>query len=459
MPAALLYPPGPKPRIPGANLLAFRRDPLGFLTKIARDYGDIAHFKLGAQDLFLFNHPDYVKDVLVTQAHKFHKGRGLEKARRLLGQGLLTSEDEFHLRQRRLAQPAFHRQRLASYARAMTEHALRLRERWQQVSGSARDIHQEMMRLTLAIAGKTLFDADVEGEAKEIGEAITAALVNLSNLFLLPFSDLLEKLPLPGRLRVKKARERLDSTIYRIIQARRAGGEDRGDLLSMLLEAQDPEGDGGRMSDQQLRDECMTLFLAGHETTAVALTWTWYLLSQHPACEARLHAELDAVLRGRPPAAEDFSQLRYTEMVLAESMRLYPPAWVIGRRAVEPYAIEKYTVRPGDIVLVSPYVLHHDPRYYPDPSLFDPERWTPEARAARPKFAYFPFGAGPRQCMGEGFAWMEGLLVMATLAQQWRLRLVPGHSVEAQPLITLRPRHGMRMTLEQRESFTSCAKA
>lgn len=448
---AAIYPPGPKRRIPGAQLLAFRRDPIGFLMKIAREYGDIAHFRLGSQDIFLLNHPDHVKDVLVTNHHKFFKGRGLERSKRLLGEGLLTSEGDFHRRQRRLAQPAFHRQRVAAYGTVMVEHGERLSRRWQHARppDGALDIHREMMRLTLAIAGKTLFDSDVETEAEEIGGALTAAL-ELFNMILVPFSELLEKLPLPGPRRFKKARERLDATIYRIIQARRASGEDRGDLLSMLLHAQDVEGDGGSMTDEQLRDECMTLFLAGHETTANALTWTWYLLSQHPEVEARLHAEIDGVLVGRLPTVDDLPNLRYTEMVLAESMRLYPPAWVMGRRVMEPYSTGGYTFPVHSIILLSPYLMHHDPRYFPDPFVFDPQRWTPEARAARPRFSYFPFGAGPRQCIGEAFAWMEGALLIATLARNWKLRLVPGHPVALLPLITLRPRHGMRMTPEQR---------
>jgi cytochrome P450 len=262
---------------------------------------------------------------------------------------------------------------------------------------------------------------------------------------------LLEMLPLPSNFRFARARARLDETIYRIINVRRATGEDRGDLLSMLLLATDTEGDGTGMSDRQLRDEAMTIFLAGHETTANALTWTWYLLSQHTEVEARLHEEIDAVLQGRLPTAEDFPRLRYTEMVLAESMRLYPPAWAIGRRALADYRIGEYTIPARAIVLMSPYVMHRNPRYYPEPFRFDPERWTAEAREARPKFAYFPFGGGPRVCIGEGFAWMEGVLLIATIAQQWRMRLAPDQKVAPQPMITLRAKNGIRMQMEKRE--------
>ncbi len=364
-----------------------------------------------------------------------------------IGEGLLTSEGEFHLRQRRLAQPAFHRQRIANYATTMTDYAQRTGERWQD--GATLDISQEMMRLTLAIVGKTLFDADVEKEAEEIGEALTTSM-ELFDRFTLPFNALLEKIPFsPSVKRFEQAKARLDATIYRLIAEHRANG-DSGDLLSMLILAQDTEGDGGRMSDLQLRDEAMTIFLAGHETTANALTWTWYLLSQHPEVEKKMQAEIDTVLAGRAANAEDWPKLRYTEMVLAEAMRMYPPAWIMGRRALHDYQIGEYFVPANSIILASPYIMHHDPRYYPDPDRFDPQRWTAEARESRPKFAYFPFGAGPRICIGEQFAWMEGVLLLATLAQKWQLRLVPGHPVEMQPLVTLRTKHGMRMTLHKR---------
>jgi cytochrome P450 len=262
------------------------------------------------------------------------------------------------------------------------------------------------------------------------------------------------KLPLPSNFRMNRARQRLDSIIYRIIAEHRASG-DRGDLLSMLLMATDAEGDGTGMSDLQLRNEAMTIFLAGHETTANALTWTWYLLSLHPEVEARLHQEIDSVLGDRLASAADFARLRYTEMVFAESMRLYPPAWVLGRRAIREYAVNDYVLPPRSIVLMSPIVMHHDPRYYPEPERFDPERWTPEAREARPKFSYFPFGGGPRVCIGEGFAWMEGVLLLATLAQRYRLLLAPNQLVETRPSITLRPRRRIKMILESRSTAPS----
>ena len=415
--------------------------------KVAREYGDLPYFRLGSFPVYLLNHPDLVKEVLVTQQNKFIKSRALQRARILLGNGLLTSEGDLHRRQRRLAQPAFHRERLAAYADQMTECALKLRDRWTE---GTLDVSTEMMRLTLAVVGKTLFSADVESEASEIGEALTTVL-KMFNLLMMPFSEYLEKLPLPSMRRFEKARARLDKTIYGMIRERRQSGRDTGDLLSMLLLAQDQEGDGQGMTDQQVRDEALTLFLAGHETTANALTWTWYLLSQNTDCERRLHAEVDEVLQGRPPQATDLPALRYTEMVLAEAMRLYPPAWAIGRMSLEPFELRGLRIEARSILIASPYVMHRDPRWFPDPQRFDPERWLPEARDARPKFSYFPFGGGARICIGERFAWMEGVVALATLAQKWKLRLVPGHKVDTLPLITLRTRHGMKMIAESRQ--------
>jgi len=441
------YPAGPTARYPFQFLVEVARNPLAMMIAMQRDYGDIAYYKIGPQHLFLFNHPDLIRDVLVTNQKNFHKSRGLERAKRLLGNGLLTSEDEFHLRQRRLAQPAFHRQRITAYATTMVDFADRTRSSW--TDGRTVDMHIEMMRLTLGIVAKTLFDADVDSEAAEIGNAMTQAFESF-NYAMLPFTEYLEKLPLPAVRRFNAARDRLDKTIFRLIGERRASGEDRGDLLSMLLLAQDTEGDGTGMSDAQLRDEALTIFLAGHETTANALTWTWYLLSQNPEAEARLHAELSSALGGRRPTFDDLPNLPYTRMVLSESMRLYPPAWAIGRRALKSFLAREYEIPAGSVVLMSQYIMHRDERFFPDPERFDPERWTAEAQAQRPKFSYFPFGGGARVCIGEQFAWMEGILLLATIAQQWQMRLVPGHPVDLQPLITLRPRHGMKMTLSSR---------
>ena len=439
-------PRGPKNLLLLGNLYAFRAAPLDFLTKTAREYGDLPYFKLGPYDTYLVNHPDYVRDVLVTNQGNFTKSRALQRARVLLGEGLLTSEGEFHLRQRRLVQPAFHRERLAGYAAVMSEYAVRWRERWQ--AGVPMDISGEMMRLTLAVVGKTLFSADVESEASEIGDALKVVLEMFRTL-MMPFSEYLDKLPLPSMRRFHQARARLDKTIYGLIQERRRSAADTGDLLSMLLLAQDEEGSGG-MTDKQVRDEALTLFLAGHETTANALTWTWYLLSQNPECERRLHDEIDSVLGERPPEFADLPKLRYAEMVLAEAMRLYPPAWAVGRMSREEFELGGVRIPGKAICILSPYVMHRDARWFPEPERFDPERWTPEARDARPKFSYFPFGGGARVCIGERFAWMEGAIIMTALAQKWKLRLVPDHRVEPLPLITLRTKYGMKMTAEPR---------
>jgi cytochrome P450 len=332
----------------------------------------------------------------------------------------------------------------------MVERATITSERWRD--GQMVDMDHEMMELTLAIVARTLFDADVDAEADEIGSALTEVLQLFQTVFI-PGMHLLDRLPLPYTRRFARARGRLDATIYRLIterRAERARGEERGDLLAMMLSAQDAEGDGGSMTDEQLRDEAMTLFLAGHETTANALTWTWYLLSRHPEVEARLHEELDRVLRGRRATADDLAALSYTRMVLSESMRLYPPAYAIGRRALGDYEVAGIVIPRGSLVVVSPLVTQRDARWFPGPERFDPDRWTPEAQAMRPKFSYFPFGGGTRMCIGDQFAWTEGILVLATLAQRWRAELAAGQRVGMKPMITLRTRYGMRMVLRTR---------
>jgi cytochrome P450 len=445
-------PPGPGRATAGARVrgyLAFRRDPLNYLTRLAREYGDIVYFNVGGQRAYLLNHPDLVRDVLVTNQDHFHKGRALQRSKRLLGEGLLTSEGGHHRRQRRLAQPAFHKKRIESYGDVMVAYASRQAAGWRD--GASVDIAREMMRLTLAIVGKTLFNADVESDADDIAGALTE-IMELFNMLMLPYSEYLEKLPLPQTRRFNRARAKLDAIIYRIVEERRDAREDAGDLLSMLLQARDEETDGSGMSDQQIRDEVMTLILAGHETTANALSWTWYLLAQNPEVEEKLHAELDEVLeRGRRlPTVEDLPRLRYTEMVLSESMRLYPPAWVVGRLAVKDYEVRGYVVPAGSLVLVSQYVMHRDARFFRESERFEPARWTPEARESRPAYSYFPFGGGARRCVGEGFAWMEGVLLVATIASHWRMRLDPAHRVETYPRITLRPRRGVRVTLGRR---------
>ncbi len=469
-------PPSLKTDFFGGHFRSFRKAPTEFLTSLGA-LGDITSFRLGPQRAYFLNHPEMIQDLLVTNAHKFFKGRALQRAKGLLGEGLLTSEGDFHLRQRRMIQPAFHRTRIVEYARSMVHYAEKLSDGWHD--GETRDIDKEMMHLTLQIVAKTLFSADIEDDADEIGAAMTS-MVTLFNYLLLPFSEWLEKLPLPHSKRYRAAKEKLNSVIYGIINERRRSGSDTGDLLSMLLMAQD-EADGAGMTDEQVRDESLTLFLAGHETTANLLTWTWYLLSQDPEKEKRLHEELDQVLgyrekpsgrldenllgvgtprqtkilrqdgRCRVPTIDDLPNLKYTEAIIAESMRLFPPAWAIGRLSIEDHQFGGYAVPKKSLILVSPYITHRDPRFWENADEFIPERWEKlGVKEASQKNIYFPFGGGVRRCIGESFAWTEGILLLATLAGKWKLRMVPEQKIALQPMITLRPRFGMRMSISSR---------
>ncbi|HXH70975.1 MAG TPA: cytochrome P450 [Pyrinomonadaceae bacterium] len=439
-------PPTVKSGILGGHFMQFRRDPTGFLQKLAK-LGDVTSFKMGGQLAFFLNHPDFARDLLITNNAKFIKGRALQRAKRLLGEGLLTSEGETHLSQRRMIQPAFHREKIKSYAESMTEYAAKMRDEWKD--GEVRDIDKEMMHLTLQIVGKTLFSANVEDDADEIGAALTT-IIEMFNYLLLPFSELLEKLPIPQVKRFNRAKETLDSIIYGIINERRKSGEDTGDLLSMLLQAQDEES-GGRMTDEQIRDECLTLFLAGHETTANALTWTFYLLSQNPEKEAKLHEELKQVLQNeRIPTVEDLPNLIYTESIFAESLRLFPPAWALGRLAIEQHEFDGYKIPKGSLVLLSQFVMQRDKRFWENAETFLPERWEKQSvREAVKKYVYFPFSSGVRGCIGEGFAWTEGILLIATVARKWKLKLMPEQRIAMNPLMTLRPKFGMKMKIEK----------
>jgi len=439
-------PPSPKAGILGGHFIKFRRRPTEFLEEAA-SLGDVTRFKLGGQFAFFLNHPDLIRDLLVVNADKFVKGRALQRSKRLLGEGLLTSEGAAHLRQRRMIQPAFHRQRIAEYAKAMVFYGEQMRDEWKD--GATLDIDREMMRLTLQIVGKTLFNSDVNDEADEVGKSMTT-LIELFNYLMIPFSEWLEKLPLPQSKRFNHARDTLNSIIYKIIDERRSSGEDAGDLLSMLLLAQDEETGGG-MTDEQIRDECLTLFLAGHETTANALTFAFYLLSQNPETEEKLNKELDEVLNGKSPSVEDYPKLKYTEAVLAEVMRLYPPAWAIGRSAIEDHEFAGFEIPKKSLVLISPYITQRDARFWENADKFIPERWFSQSvKEAGQKFIYFPFSRGVRSCIGESFAWTEGVLLIATLAQKWNFRLMPEQKIALNPLMTLRPKYGMKMRIEER---------
>ena len=442
--STLHAPPGPRGHILGDNLREYARDPLGFLSRCAREYGDIVQLRFMGQTFYLLSHPDLIEYVLVENNRNFTKARILRRNGRLLGEGLLTSQGEFWRRQRRLAQPAFHRKRIAANAEVMATFAERSLDGWRD--GQTIDIHEEMMRLTLEIVAKCLFGADVGAEAEDVGRAMKVALKDFSSqrrLIRIPKS-----IPTPHNLRFERAARRLDKIVHTIIEERRRSEEDRGDLLSMLMLAEDESGE--RMTDKQLRDEVMTLFLAGHETTANALAWTFWLLSLNAAAEAELAEELERVLGGRPPTAADLSRLSFVECVIKESMRLYPPAWVMGREAVGECQVGGYRMPAGSTALMSQWVVHRDPRYHHDPQRFRPDRWTAGYEKGLPRFAYFPFGGGPRQCVGAGFAMTEARLVLAAVARRFRMELVPGQRVEPYPSITLRPGAGIRMTLAER---------
>jgi len=439
--------PGPRGRWLGGSLRDFSADRLGFLTECSRKYGDVVTFRFAHRRMVLVNHPDLVEEVLVTRNRQFIKHFALRIAKATLGNGLLTSEGDFWRSQRRLAQPAFHRERVAAHGAVMVELAGRMLRGW--ADGQVRDVQDDMMRLTLEVVAKCLFDADVSGDTAEAGAAMELLLrsftARVGKLIRLP-----EFVPTPVNLRLGRAKRRLDRIIYEIIAARRASGEDRGDLLSMLLHAQDAEGGGRGMTDLQLRDEAMTLFIAGHETTANTLAWIWLLLSTHPEVEARLHAELDAVLPDRPPTFDDLPRLAYTEHVVTEALRLYPTVWLLGREAIEPTEVGGHPIAPGTTLYMSQWVIHRDPRFFDDPLAYRPERWEDGLARKIHRYAYFPFGGGPRICIGNAFSMMETTLLLATIAREFRPRVTHPARVVPLPTMTLRPADGIEVVLEAR---------
>jgi cytochrome P450 len=440
------YPPCPEPGFFDGLRSPLRKDPLAFMSRVSREHGDIVCLRFFHIRTFLLFHPDHIEDVLVNNSKKFIKGRVLRANRHIFGNGLLTSEGNFWLRQRRMMQPAFHRSRIANYATTMTACATSLLESWKP--DQPLDLHEAMMRLTLQVVGKTLFSADVERDAPQVGENLQVLLEFTTDFRRLVMTP--KWLPTKMNRQAGRAVRKLTQIIDRIIQQRRESNEDTGDLLSMLIHAQDD--DGSRMTAQQLRDEALTLFLAGHETTASTLSWTWMLLAQHPRVEEKLHAELDSVLNGRTPTLDDLPRLTYTSHVLSESMRLYPPAWAIPRLTIENHELGGYPVPKGIGIAAVPWVVHRDPRWYDSPESFVPERWEGDLLKKIPRFAYFPFSFGPRQCIGNSFALMEATLVLATIAQQFRFRLLPNRPVVPLPSITLRPRHGLHVQTESRVS-------
>jgi cytochrome P450 len=443
----LKLPPGPKGLPIVGSVFEPRGDAIGYFTKCVREYGDIVFLRFLGVPLCLVNRPDCIESVLVTQHNNFEKSKDYRALRRVLGNGLLTSEGEFWRRQRKLVQPAFHQGRIAAYAEVMVAYTKRMLDSWKD--GQTLDVHEAMMRLTLDIVAKTLFDTDVSREAQDVGDALQVLMGKFMRqagfAFLLPAS-----VPIPTTRYLRRAVGQLDRVIYEIIRRRRGSGQTSGDLLSVLLQAQDDEGLG--MTDRQLHDEIMTLFLAGHETTANALSWTWLLLGQHPDAEEKLAEELRGALGGRAPTAADLPRLTYTDMILREAMRLYPPVWVIGRRALAPFRMGEYELPAETNVIMSQRITHRDARYFPEPERFDPSRWKANdpRNVSLPRFAYFPFGGGPRVCIGAGFAMMEAVLLLATIAQNFNLALVPGQTVEQLPSVTLRPKSGIRVILHRR---------
>jgi cytochrome P450 len=424
----------------------FNDDSLGFIER-CRDYGDVVHTRfLYVHAYFLYN-PDDIESLLVSNARSYRKAQSLRSPffHRLVGNGLVTSEGDFWRRQRRLAQPAFHRQRISSYADVMVDFASRTTAAWQ--TGELRDISREMTRLTLEIVVKTLFNSDVSKDADHVGKVLSSLVKPFASQATLKWI-LDNRLPTPGHRRYFNSVKEIDKIVFRIIAERRASGYDEGDLLSMLLAAQDE--DGTQMSDTQLRDEVMTIFLAGHETTAVALSWSWFLLANNPEAEQKFHAEIDSVLQGRTPTVSDLANLKYTEMITKEAMRLYPPAYVVGREAIEDTEIGGYQVRKGTQLFAFPWVTQRDPRFFERPAEFIPERWEGSKAESLPKFAYFPFGGGPRQCIGNYFAMMEIILLLATIGQRFKFALAPGEKVEVLPVLSLRPKDGIKVVVTER---------
>jgi cytochrome P450 len=445
------------------NARQFTTDPLGMMMKAAA-LGRIVRLRFLTETAFMLREPQDIKWVLVDNHRNYVKGRSTQALQPLLGQGLLNSEGEFHQQQRRLVQPAFHRQRIAAYAEVISRFAGEHMEQWRDEM--ALDLHEELMRLTMVIVAQCLFDVDVSGRASNLGEAITKLVEGFDFNRVGPVGQFIDHFDIARRRQRSEVLAVLDGLIYELIQVRRAEGADHGDLLSMLVLGEDSEtrtetrteaGEAGKlMSDKQVRDELLTLFLAGHETTALAVTYAFYLLAQNPAAEAKLLAELNSILgdphsaTARLPQWEDLPRLEYTRRVFAEAMRLYPPAYATARIARHDDEIAGCRIPARSTVIVSQYVTHRDPRFWSEPERFDPDRFSPEAEAQRPKFAYFPFGGGPRRCIGEPFAWMEGQLLIAALAHRCHIAVQRGYAPELQPLITLRARAGMPVIVKKR---------
>ena len=445
-------PPGPpEPPVVGQSF-RYLRNPVGLMQEAAT-YGDLATMSVKPALVYLVSHPELIRQLFVVNHPSVGRGRMTLTLQYLMGMGLVTADGPLHLRQRRLMQPQFHHRRIQSYGEIMSDFTLRHQQRWRD--GDRIDLSAEMSELTLHVVVKALFDLDLPDTVRRIGEAF-----ELSNDYIKsrdnqppPVRRLFHRLPLPFTRRFKRGLAYLDATVYDLIEQRRQSGLEGNDLLSMLLNVRDDEAESAEdavMTDQQVRDEVITLFAAGHETTAVALTWTWYLLATHPDVQARFHAELDEVIGDRPPTPEDLPNLTLTDQILTESMRLYPPIWSTGRMTFEPIELGGYRIPAGAALVAPQLIIHRDPRWFEEPLEFRPERWTPEFRENLPRFAYYPFGGGPRLCIGEGFAWMEAKLLLAALGQRWGMQHDANQAIELQPLVSLRPKGGMPMRVERR---------
>lgn len=439
--------PGFWPRILDGT--SFKLDAASLLRRNAEEYGDLVYFKAPGRAVLQFNHPELVQEMLVRDAPHHHRNLVMQKSKAVLGEGLLTSEEPLHMRQRKLAAPAFHRQRIAAYGEVISAYTLAMTDTWKH--GAVFDVRGEMLLLALRIVAKTLFDSKFDDEVHEIAAAVDSFQGFLPLAFL-PFPEMIQRLPIPAMTRIRRGRELLDGLIYRMIAERRTNPGDRGDLLSMLLGSVDEEG--GRMSDTQVRDECLTILLAGHETTANALSFAAWLLAGAPEVQERLGTECREVLGGRAPVAADFGKLGFAERVFAEALRLYPPVWVTARTAAEAYDYRGFRVEKGTILVAPQFAVQRDARWWADPDSFDPERFTTAEKALRPKFAYFPFGAGSRQCIGEGLAWMEGALSLAAMAQDWQFSRMDGGGdvMKVDPSVSLRPKGPVMLRVERRRT-------
>jgi cytochrome P450 len=450
--------PGRNPAYPaGPTILSrlraggpFSSNGAQFMLETARQFGDLNFYSGFGRKVYQLNHPDLIADFFLKDAPHHHRNLVMQRARDVLGHGLLTSEEPLHMRQRRLAQPAFLRERIAAYAEVIGSNTISLTAQWE--SGTVRDLHPQMLELALRIVGKCLFDLDTLDDVAAIASAVDS-FMNFVPLSFLPFSKQIQRMPFPSMRRLQAGKAHLDTLIYRMIAERRKDQTDRGDLLSMLLHATDPEGDAASntMTDQQLHDECITVILAGHETTANALSFALHLMAQHPEVQQKLRDEARLVLGERSPVAADYALLPYATQVFAETMRLYPPVWVTARTCMEPYEIAGYTIPAGASVLAPQYAVHRDPRFFVEPPRFDPSRFTPENKSARPRYSYFPFAGGSRQCIAEGLAWMEGTLVLAVIARDWQLTPTTDGLKEPalKAAISLRPKRGIVLRLDR----------